>query len=136
MAEFTLVIEKFNQDRTIQAIKAIRQTTGLGLKEAKGVTDHIRATGQPRHIVISGDFSTERAIALLQEHGVIARIPDFGEEDGDDDTPPLPIAALALKLAMLGLTIEQVVSLGKALNGIEDATGSLKGAAKLMKEVA
>jgi len=51
---------KANTDTPVQAIRAIRTATGLGLKDAKDIYDYVRDTG-PKRIECSG---TERKALL------------------------------------------------------------------------
>lgn len=49
--DFNVILEDYNRERMITAIKALREVTSLGLKEAKDVVDAVKM-GRPQVILI------------------------------------------------------------------------------------
>jgi hypothetical protein len=60
-----VLITGFTDGKKIQAIKGIREATGMGLKEAKDIADHVSA-GTVTEITIDRD-----RLVVLHEHGVV-----------------------------------------------------------------
>lgn len=123
----SVLVMDFNGDKKIAAIKGIRAVSNLGLKEAKDVIDHIQLHHTPVEIPLWGGWSVESAITELAACDILAQ---------DSEPTPLSIPMLALKLAMRGIKMHEVEALADDLYGIEDASGSLRAAAEMMKEVA
>ena len=82
--------EKLSDGRPIEAIKILREQTGLGLKEAKDVIDGM-ANGRPMILPASNsesisadvnDFSNERIKALLRQGKKIEAIKELREASG------------------------------------------------------
>jgi ribosomal protein S13 len=120
---------EINPDKKIQAIKTLRSLSGIGLREAKNYCDDMGAYGdQPGEWFNVVEGMNRETIIQECLNGYIA--VEIKDHDG-----PLPIHLLALKLSLHGFTSDQVKSLADALEGIEDAEGSLRECVRMMESV-
>jgi len=54
--------------KKIMAIKALRNITGLGLKDSKGVIDRLIETGEPQEVkVLSAELTPEQIANIMSE---------------------------------------------------------------------
>ena len=63
------VLAALEQGNTIEAIKRLRASTGLGLKEAKDVVDRHRASGQPSRRSVASMLSLPFAVSEAMKQG-------------------------------------------------------------------
>ncbi|MBB4933002.1 hypothetical protein F4561_003822 [Lipingzhangella halophila] len=78
--------ELLNQGKQVMAVKALRKHTGLGLKEAKDVTDAVRA-GHPVPIMPSTSMSlADRARELRRQDRIADAIQHVATETGMTET--------------------------------------------------
>lgn len=121
----------FDPGRKIPAIKVVRALSGCDLKTAKQYIDEMDGNRWPGEIFeVKGYRNFDEINEYALEHGVLI-VLEQGEQKN-----PLPVHMLALKLVMHGFSVRGVETLADALTGVEDAEGSLREAAKMMKEVA
>lgn len=115
--------------KKIQAIKVLRGLTGWSLKDSKLYVDNMGTHGTipGKEFSVSEQLNWEDLFQEAVELGVVL--------EQVKELVPLSIDRLALKLALHEFRPAQVESLADALTGIEDAEGSLRAAAKAMREV-
>jgi uncharacterized protein (TIGR02996 family) len=127
-ARFTLVLESFEQTAKIQAIKAVREMTGMGLGEVKGFvelapsrfpfrTTAEGADGLVRYFThgrlrVESELADATSVAVAATFAVVARLVSRGYwEDEDIYSGGARAAFLAFVVSALGVTQERAAEL-------------------------
>lgn len=72
----TVTITSFNRKEKISAINAIRNISGLGLKESKAIADTLLATGEPCIVEVLPEMSLTNVEGSLNDGEVIYTITE------------------------------------------------------------